>query len=155
MTAYVQTEERPLNLDTWFSNFMDMVSTYKAMYKDKTMPKDLASLYNTLMVGTQNEVAFQSKNLTQAHFVPTIISKYLELIESNFPQQLAFAHNDNEILVWAELKDDDWTTESALILAAAKVNAEFHKFGYDITTTFVEECDNLSIPNHYKPIILQ
>ena len=152
MNAATYTEERLLTSDGWFDGFIDMVREHQASLKDKTMPKDLASIYKTFMVGTANEIAYQNKQLTQAHFIPTIISKYLNLIKDNLPEQLAFAHSDNEILVWAVLKDDDWDTESALILAAAQLNADFHKYGYDITTTFVEECDQLAIPNHYKSI---
>ena len=155
MTTAAYTEEKLLTHDVWFNGFIAEVRKHQAMHRDKTMPKELASFYNTFIVGNTNEIAHQGKKLSQAHFVPMIISNYLELIEDSLPQQLAFAYNDNEILVWAELKDDDWTTESTLILAAAEINAKFHGYCYDITTTFVEECDLLPIPNHYESVLIK
>ncbi len=153
MTTAYPTEERLQTTDGWFDGFIDKIREHQEMLNDKTMPKDLALLYKTLMVGTGDEIVLRTKESIQHHFIPKVISKYLSLITTNLPEQLAFAHSDNEILVWAEIKDDDWATESALILAAAQVNAEYHRFGYDITTTFVEQCDQLPIPNHYKSII--
>jgi hypothetical protein len=34
-------------------------------------------------------------------------------------------------------------------MAEADVNAKYHKFGYDLTSTILESNDNLSIPGHY------
>ena len=155
MTSATYTEEKLLTHDDWFNGFISHLRNHQLTYKNKTIPKELASFYNTLIVGNTNEILQQSRKLSQSHFVPTIISKYLELIEGNTPIQLAFAFNDNEILVWAELRDDDWATESKCILAAAQINSEYHKYGYDITTTFVEESDLLPIPNHYQPVVLK
>ena len=42
--------------------------------------------------------------------------------------------------------------EDVLILAEAKVNAEFMDKGFGISTTIVENCDNLEIPAHYSNI---
>ena len=148
------TDEVLYTQDAWFNGFVSQLRQHQAQIKDKTLSQSLTLLYNTLFVGNANELAHLAKKQSQSHFVPTILTKYIDTIQdSNLPEQLAFAYNDNEILVWAELKDDDWDTEKSLILAEAKVNAEFHKFGYDITTTFVETGDNLPIPNHYQPFL--
>ena len=154
-TAAPYTEERLLTSDDWFNDMVAHLREEQAKMNDKTMPKATESMYKTFMVGNPNEIAHQGRKLFQAHFVPTILANYVANIQRNLPEQMAFAFNDNEILVWAELKDDDWDTEQALILAAAKTNAEFHKYGYDINTTFVEECDKLSIPNHYQPFVVK
>jgi hypothetical protein len=147
------TEERLYTHNDWFNDIIAQLREHQSKMNDKTMPKDMASLYNTFMVGTTNEIFHQSRKLSQAYFVTQILEKYINLIQKNLPVQMAFAYNDSEILVWAELKEDDWATEQALILAAAQINAEFHRFSYDITTTFVESCDMLPIPNHYQTFL--
>lgn len=149
------TEERIYTHNDWFNDIIAQLREHQAKMNDKTMPKDIESMYNTFMVGTTNEIVHQSRKLSQSYFVAQILEKYVHLIQNNLPVQLAFAHNDNEILVWAELNDDDWQAEKALILAEAKINAEFHRFSYDITTTFVEACDMLPIPNHYQPFLVK
>lgn len=151
---YTHTEEVSYTHDVWFNGFIAQLREHQAQIKDRTISNPLKAFYNTFLVGNTNEIVHQAKQLSQAHFVPTILAKYIDLIqESKQPEQLAFAYTDNEILVWAELEDDDWTTEQSLILAEAQTNAEFHKYGYDITTTFVETSDALPIPNHYQPFL--
>ena len=64
--------------------------------------------------------------------------------------KLAFDFNDSEVLVWAEIVDDNEEIERELILLAAKLNVEFHEYGFHICSTIVEQEDCLSIPNHYQ-----
>jgi hypothetical protein len=144
-------EERLYTHNDWFNNIVAQIREHQAQLKDKTLPKDIESVYNTFLVGNQNEIAFLSRKASQQHFISLIIAKYVSLIKEIMPEQLAFSFNDSEILVWAELKDDDWNSEKALIMAAAAINSEYHRLGYDITTTFIEERDGLDIPQHYQP----
>jgi hypothetical protein len=153
MTAYAPVEEKLLTTDDWFNGIVNYLREHQVKMKDGTIDKELKLFYNTFMAGTGNEIAHQGKKLSQAYFVGNIMSRYVATIQQHLPEQMALAFHDSEILVWAEVKDDDWETEKALILAAAEVNAEYHKYGYDITTTFVETSDGLDIPNHYQPFI--
>ena len=79
MTFTAYTEEKLLTHDDWFNGFIVEVRKHQAMHKDKTMPKELASFYNTFIVGNSNDIAHQSRKLSQAHFVPMIISCVSEL----------------------------------------------------------------------------
>jgi len=69
-----------------------------------------------------------------------------------FPQKLAFDFSDAKILVWAQIKTEDVSTEDALILSEAEANSKYSDNGFYISSTIVEECDNLPIPSHYHEV---
>jgi hypothetical protein len=70
------------------------------------------------------------------------------------PKKLGLELSNSKVLVWAEIYDNDDETEKALILAQAKVNARYSKFGFAISSTIVEECDQLAVPNHYHNVAI-
>lgn len=153
MTINESISEKLLTHNDWFDGIVARTRELQAMFAANTIPNDVKKVINTFIVGDGNQIAFQGKVMSQQHFVQHIISDYVQLIQENKPIQMAFSFTDNEVLVWAEIKDNDWDTEKALILAAAKINFKYHNYGYDMTTVLVEECDELPIPNHYKPFI--
>ena len=98
-------------------------------------------------------MAKHSKEAAQKHFVGKIIFEYIQLLGKQQPRKLAFDFNDSEVLVWAEINDDDDAMERFLILTEAKINAKYHDFGFDMTTMLVEACDQSPVPNHYQVFI--
>lgn len=137
-------------MDKWFE---ELIGAFRSLQKKLEVDQSNSPervLVETLMTGSKNDVAAMSKNVAQTHFVQSIIFDYLQIIKNELPEKLAFSYNDSEVLVWAELKDDDWEMEKNLILAEAKIKANYAKYGYNMVSTFVESSDNLPIPNHYK-----
>lgn len=153
MTLNAPQPEKLLTHDDWFDGIVARIKDLQLMFANNTIPKDARKMINTFLVGDGNDIAYQGKVMSQQHFVQSIISEYVQLIQDYKPLQMAFSFTDNEVLVWAEIKEDDWDTEKSLIMAAAKINVKYHAYGYDMTTVFVEEQDSLPIPNHYKPFI--
>lgn len=145
-------QEKIYTTELMFDNLIGKISEHKAMILDRKAPSDLVNFYNLIRVGTEDELNSHLANRVQQDFLSRIIPTFISEIADLSYNKIAFDYSNNEILVWVELKDDDWASESAFILAAAKVNAEYYKFGYDITITFVEESDKLDIPNHYHQI---
>jgi len=137
-------------MDKWFDDLIDNFRFLQKKLETDQSNSPERVLVETLMTGSNNEIAAMTKNLAQTHFVQNIIFDYLQIIKNELPEKLAFHYNDSEVLVWAELKDDDWEMEKSLILAEAKIKAAYAKFGYNMVSTFVENSDNLPIPNHYK-----
>ena len=92
-----------------------------------------------------------STNLNlREYFVKKVVVEYLELLGDHLPNRLAFDFNDSEVLVWAEIQNNQEELEKALTLAEAKINAKFHPYGFDMESMIVEENDGLKVPNHYK-----
>lgn len=135
--------------DEWFSNFVALLSADKFMLDTNTATPELTSFYSTLIEGSADKLAFQGKQISQQHFVSKMLVEYLTILKNEkiLPNRLAFDINDSEVLVWAEIENED--SEKKLILAEAKVNAKYHVNGFDMTSLIVEKADLLPIPNHY------
>jgi hypothetical protein len=138
--------------DAWFDEFIAAIRTHQLQLETNTAPEGLKKIYDVVIHGSDNDLAVLSKASANQHFIKKVIVGYLQEISKNMPIKLAFDLDDSEVLVWAEIKDDDEEMENFLLLSEAKVNAEYHKYGYDLTSTIVEVRDKLSIPNHYSAL---
>lgn len=135
---------------TWFDEFIAAIRTHQLQLETNTASESLKQFYEVAINGNQNQLAQLSKESANQHFIKQIIISYLKEIENKMPEKLAFDLDDSEVLVWAEIENDDEQMEDYLLIAEATVNAKFHQYGYDLTSTIVEKRDGLSIPNHYS-----
>lgn len=90
------------------------------------------------------------RDLSHQFFIPKILFDYLSLVRKDMPLKLAFDMSGSEILIWAEIEDDNFEMEHKLILSEAKINAMYHEYGYDLTSMIVEKSEHLNIPKHYS-----
>ncbi len=97
-----------------------------------------------------DEVMKMNKQTIQKYFVGKIVIDFLKFLDKNIPSKLAFDFNDSEVLVWAEVEDNNEAQEKYLTRAESKINAQYHPYGFDMEAMIVERNDNLPIPNHYK-----
>ena len=143
---HVQVQERA----EWFDNLIAALRTHELQLETNTAPKELVDLYKNLMGNNIDELLKTNKAITQQHFVSKIILEFLRLLDKNIPNKLALDFNDSEVLVWAEIDDNNEAQEKNLARAESKINACFHNYGFDMETMIVAKSDNLPIPNHYK-----
>jgi hypothetical protein len=141
------------NSEQWFDYLIATLKAHQVMLETDTANEEIKQFYNMIMGGNSDEISFQSKMLSQRYFISKIIWEYLALIKDRKPSKLAFDYNDSEVLVWAEISDDNDELEKQLCLAEAKINAKYHQFGFDMSSMIVEQNDRSSIPNHYKTFI--
>jgi hypothetical protein len=144
------TESQNASLEAWFDDFVSTLRTHQVQLETNTASKEVENLYSSLLSGDVETVFKTNKETAQKFFVGKIILEYLNLLGNDFPQKLAFDHNDSEVLVWAEIEDDREDLEKKLIIAEAKINAKYHEYGFDMSTTIVENSDAHDVPNHYK-----
>jgi hypothetical protein len=144
---------KQINESDWFDNFVATLRVHKMQLETYTASPEMREMYNVLFVGDTDNMALMSKNNAQRYFVSKMLVDYVGFINKKSPLKLAFDFNDSNVLVWAEISDDDDVMERSLIMAEAKINAKYHEFGFDMTTTLVETRDYLSIPNHYQIFI--
>lgn len=137
-------------IEKWFDELISGLRAHQLQLETGIASSELLSIYNKLIGGNSDQVVHLSKNLSQQYFVGKIIYEYLQLLKDKKPRKLAFDFDDSEVLVWAEIEDNDEAFEKELILIEAKINAKYHQYGYDMSTTIVEISDQLSIPNHYR-----
>lgn len=142
------------DFENFFNELVVNLRYDEQMLKIGSLDEQKANFYEAAMLGKQEEIFKQMKEGSSIYFISKMMPYYLnDLIKSgSFPKKLALEMSDNKILVWAEIKEDDEAMENALILSEAKTNAEFSKYGFSISSTIVEDCDNLQIPTHYKEV---
>lgn len=150
MNATLQTTQ-PLQTvnEAWFDEFIASVRTHQLQLETGTASQEIKQAYDLMINGSDNDLAYYSKASANRHFIRKLILDYIKSISSSMPVKLAFDMDDSEVLVWAEIADDDEAAENFLLLTEAEVNAKYHQFGYDLTSTIVETRDSLPIPNHY------
>ncbi len=136
-------------IEAWFDNFISTLRSHQIQLETDTAHQELKKFYETIFGGNLDEVIHLGKRGAQKHFVSRIIIDYVKLIANTKPLKLAFDYNDSEVLVWAEINDDDFELEKNLLKAEAHINAKYHSYGFDMETTVVEAGDKLQVPNHY------
>lgn len=111
-------------------------------------------MYHTLASGNAADIHAMGRNSSTVFFIGAILNDYIEIIKERKIQlcKLAFDFSDSKVLVWAEVVDDDEDTIDQLILAEAKVNSNYSKYGFHLSTTVVETSDNMAIPSPYKEV---
>lgn len=122
------------------------------MLDTNTASEDMVKLYDVLVSGDQDQMASIGKLNADRHFIKNLVFEYVKKVKTKMPKKLAFDLDDSEVLVWAEIENDDEQSEDFLLLLEAEINSKFHNYGYDVTSTIVEDRDNLPIPNHYAQI---
>lgn len=139
--------------DTWFEEFIALIKTHQFLLETDTATQELKDTYHILMNGNEDDLALANRKSSHKYFVRKIIIDYYKLfLSAQLEASLAIDFDNAEILVWAKIKNDDTETEEKLIMIEAEINGTYHKKGYDITTTIVEERDELVTPSHYIEI---
>lgn len=138
----------------WFDEMVAHLRYDEQLFHNDIMDDDKKEFYNVMMDGNVEAMSSIVRNQSSTYFITRLIKDYFkELISSKkTPKRIAVELSDSKVLVWAEIYSNDEEMENALILSQAKINAQYSKFGFNISSTIVEDCDNLQIPNHYKSI---
>ncbi|NOS85216.1 MAG: hypothetical protein HOP31_08765 [Ignavibacteria bacterium] len=147
--------------EAWFNSFIAEtvhgIRVDELALKTNTADPDKISYYDSLMAGDAAKLINYNREFIFKYYISEITKAYivevLNLILTNSALKLAFRLSNSKILVWAEIKDDDEISENALLLAEAKVNAKFCSKGFHISSTIVEQSDELSLPPHYSDIL--
>jgi hypothetical protein len=139
--------------EQWFDELVATLRTDQVSLELDVANKETKNVYEVLMGGDALEIAHLNRTLSQRQIIGSILWDYLKIIKDNKPQKLAFDYNDSEVLVWAEIDENNEQLEKQLYLAEAQVNAKYHQYGFDMTSMIVENCDSISVPNHYKPFV--
>lgn len=140
------------NTKLWFDGLIHKIRTDYFMISEGVAPEELSEMYNAFMEGDEKKINELARNESSQFFIKSIIKVYIAEFKklTQKPQKLAAHLTDAKILLWAEIKDDDWETEKELYLLEGKVNSLFHQYGYHVDTFIVESSDVLEIPRQYQ-----
>jgi hypothetical protein len=145
-------QHEPSIRSEWFDNLVATLRSHEVQLDTETADENLKKFYANFMSTNMDEIAAQNRALSQQYFVTQIAVMFWNLVKDWDLTRLAFDYSDSELLVWAEISDDQESLWRKLILAEAEVNAEYHKRGYDVNLMIVEESDQLNIPEHYQKL---
>lgn len=147
--ALLSEEQKTSKNEQWFDELVGLIRTHEVELETNTATNEVKEFYNNAIQGNIDDMVLFNKKLSQKHFVAKIIWDYINILGKQLPLKLAFDYNDSSVLVWAEIAENNFEVEKRIILAEAKINANYHKYGFAMSSTIVENCDNLKIPNHY------
>ena len=138
-------------LSIWFDNFIGELRADELSIEAGIASQEKQDMYNLFSKGSTKQIAEMGLQMNSAFLITELVKDYVLAIKEYKikPRKLAFDWSLNKVRVWAEINDEDETTENALILAEAKSNAKNQKSGVYLSSTIVEESDMLDIPSHY------
>ena|SRR5690554_4762250 len=142
--------------EAWFDNMVANLRYDQTLIENDILEEEKKKIYDAMISGDHNFMHSYARQSSSAFFITNMVEAYLkEIIKSKSkPKNLALELSNSKILVWAEIKEDDDLMEDALILAEARINAYFSKYGFHISSTIVEDADSLEVPSHYKKIAI-
>ena len=145
--------------EEWFAAFINEINEQiiadKKELESGEASKQTRDLYQGLATGNNVQVLSIMRNQASNLLIRNIIVGYIKTLRENQvnPLKLAFDLSDNKILVWAEIKDEDETTEMLLIKVESIINGQFFdKTKIYLDSIIVEESDKLPVPPHYRTI---
>jgi hypothetical protein len=141
----------------WFDNVVHNLRFDEQLYQNDIMPDERKEVLDNMISGNQPAVHGYVRQISTQYFIENLLNEYInELlgVYKKSPKKLGLELSDSKILVWAEIKAEDEAAENALILSQAKVNSKYEQYGFHISSTIVDENDNLEIPNHYTKVAI-
>ena len=151
-----KSEVNDETIRNWFDKFISHISVDSIMMQTNTAPEDMKEFYQAAMEDDYRQLSKSVREQSTKYFIANLVTDYFKALKSFnvTPQKLAFDFSDAKILVWAQILDDDEKTEDALILSEAKANLKYSDTGFYVSSTIVDESDNLIIPPHYHEVKL-
>lgn len=148
--------EQVENKTKWFNNLIDTIKSHQLMIETNVASKEIKNIYEPFINADDDEIHRSSRKITSKYFIQKLVIEYInevtERMQGTNPNKLALQLSDSQILVWAEIKDDDEKAEDSLLLAEAKINAMFREVGFHLSSTILEESDNYPIPEQFSRV---
>ncbi len=145
----------PEFISSWFDNIFAILRTDELLLTTGTASEATMNVYNTFFSGDVKQMAALTRKTTETFYYSRLLLGYIKELGTRKanPSVLAFDYSDSKVLVWAEVpSNENDETIDKMLLAEAKMNAEFSEYGFHISTMFVEETDKMVKPEHYREL---
>ena len=147
-------KENEFKIKEWFDNLIAELNNHRDMLLTNTARRDLKDLYDRLIFGNKDDALLLGLKNSASYIILDIIVDYLKEIivrkKLNLESISVNLSGLNKILLWIVINNNDEKTEDQLILSEAKINAEYYKYGFSISSMIVEKSDEISIPSQYN-----
>jgi len=150
----ISQDNKSIESKNWFNEFIGQLRTDEQMLELGAINPDKEKFYQNIFSGDIEAILLDNREKISMAIIERMIREYLTVLTDRkaFPDKLAFELSNYKVLVWAEIDMDDEKTERELIIAEAKINAKYSKYGLYISTTIVENQDSLEVPPHYQEL---
>lgn len=144
-----------VNYDAWFDKLIATIVRDRIQMSTGIASPEKQSMYISLMTENVVEMSKANRDTSSRILISEIVNDYINEINDikEKPLKLALKLSVAEILVWAEINDDDEEAENKLLLSEAKLNAKYNNWGFYINSTIVEKSDGFSVPPHYSNVM--
>ncbi|SDF16656.1 hypothetical protein SAMN04487996_109108 [Dyadobacter soli] len=137
--------------EQWFDDIVAQIRADQLAYEAGIISPEEAVMYDNLMNGEVKPLIDNALAIARMYYVKRMLFDYVKVLGGFHAfSKLAVSFHDSGLLVWTEIPDGREDIEDKLIMAEAEVNSKYHPFGFNISTTYVEECDKLPIPSYYQ-----
>ncbi|HYD22534.1 MAG TPA: hypothetical protein VEB40_13725 [Flavipsychrobacter sp.] len=152
-----KTAATNVDLQGWFETLIEDIKVDQFMMEQDVAPTHKKDFYTAASQGDERKVNSMIRVSSSMYFLKGLIAEYFEELSkrNKWPLDLAMSLSDSKILVWAQINDEDYETEKALMLSEAKANSKYFDDGFYITSTIVEKGDELPIPTDYSLVQLK
>jgi hypothetical protein len=109
-------------MQKWFDDLVSSIRVDQLELETNTASAEKERIYNNFISGNHIETMTEMRSITSKAFIQELVFFYLKELKQRAvqPEKLAFVLSDAKILVWAEIKDNDDSSEDHLLLAEAK-----------------------------------
>ncbi len=142
--------------EAWFDSMVANLRYDQTLFENEILEGNKKKVYDAMISGDEDFIHNYARQTSSTFFITNMVEAYFkELIKTKAkPSKIALELSNSKILVWAEIVEDDELMEDALILAEAKINAFFSKYGFHISSTIVDDSDSLEVPEHYRNVAI-
>lgn len=139
----------------WFDDLVSTLRVHEVSLEQNVAPPERKEMYEDLMSGNISKLMGRMRDDSSKFFISKLVFDYTAELSHlpKTPLTLALDYTGAEVLVWAEIENDDEDMETALLKAEARTNAKYYEHGFHISSMIVESCDSIPKPDHYRSIL--
>ena len=139
------------HISNWFETLINDIQVDKLQMELGVADAQKSALYESFIKGDQDAILKSMRNQANEYFIERIVKAFIAEIASRkaLPLKLAFSLSPSTISAWAEIKENDESTEDQILLAESRVNSIARNYNFNLDTMIVEDADKLPLPPHY------
>lgn len=118
-------------------------------FKNNAAPTDVAELWNKIANNDQSDLMSELSSRSDSFFITRSIFRLIKEFNGELPKNLAFAPAGRNILVWAEVADDDVDSMRRIVRAIAKANGANDNSDIELIPEIVEESEGRTVPEQF------
>lgn len=148
------TQDEFESMNRWFSGTIATLRMHQKQLNHGNAPAGMKEAYDEIIEAGDDyaQMFALHEKIAKKRFFLEMLTEYIEsgISENEAIIKLAFSFENKNLLVWAEIEDDNEKVEFELFSLAGKINAEFFEYGFQVQTTVVEQYEKIELPKNFR-----